>query len=388
MRKLSFSSTALLLLSIIFLLNACQKESSQVVAEINSNQAIKAKVNLWLTEQKTVADESKRPNIELLKENLDFSQLRIEKYDAGEQIIILPVRDEFKKAKHVADNKIPNLVLIMDKSGNIRKGNLVLYIPKNGEIVNKVPENAFYDIFNTGTPKANGLFKFLGIGGGQIYQLEYNNGKLISSGLMKKGSGLSNRTESEGCIDWYLVTTYYYTDGTTSQTEEYVGRTCGNNECEDVECLDPGSGGGGGGGGGDLEYHIAAFKSNFEINSASEEQSSVLLSETSDIRTKQYTWTCGKALLIKAKSLEYGTHKKVNNEWQWETLEHQSVSINGVVIGGSVSVGSNSGQATIGIYNAIMAVTYTLNYNAVIPFFSPVNWSVTKSAASHWHVSN
>lgn len=28
------------------------------------------------------------------------------------------------------------------------------------------------------------------------------------------------------CINWYLITTYYYTDGSSEETKEYVGTTC------------------------------------------------------------------------------------------------------------------------------------------------------------------
>lgn len=202
MRKLLFSSTALLLLPLLFLMNACQKENSQVVADVNSNQQMETKIDAWIEGQKALAYESRKPNIDLLKKKLDFSKLRIEKYDAGEQIIVVPVKDEYKKLKHVADNKIPNLVLIVDKLGNIRKGNLVLYIPKNGEVVAKAPDNTFYHIFNTGTPECNGVFKFLSISGGQIYQVEYNDGKLISFGQANKGKGNSVVVNvGEDCID-------------------------------------------------------------------------------------------------------------------------------------------------------------------------------------------
>lgn len=153
-----------------------------------------------------------------------------------------------------------------------------------------------------------------------------------------------------------------------------------------IEHGDP-ENGGGGNDPGTFQSALNAFKLDYEISPSSENEGSILQSETADTRTKEYSWVCGRALLIQARSLEYGTHIKVNNEWQWQTLTHQSVVTTGVVVGGSVSVTSHSGQATIGIYNAIMSVTYGLHYNAIIPGFSPVNWSVTKTAASAWHVN-
>jgi hypothetical protein len=38
------------------------------------------------------------------------------------------------------------------------------------------------------------------------------------------------RAANENCTDWYLVTTYYYDDGSTTQTREFIGTTC-NGEC-------------------------------------------------------------------------------------------------------------------------------------------------------------
>ena len=129
----------------------------------NDPQAIVQKVNDWLDNETVSVTKGKKANIELLKNNLDLSHLRVEQSGEQEKIIVIPVKYEFKKVKHVDNNKIPNLVLVVDKSGNIRKGNLVLYIPTKGEVLAKVPDNTFYHIFNTGKPECNGMFKFLSI---------------------------------------------------------------------------------------------------------------------------------------------------------------------------------------------------------------------------------
>ncbi len=64
-------------------------------------------------------------------------------------------------------------------------------------------------------------------------------------------------TRGDDCTDWYMITTYTYPDGTQSQTETYVGTTCGNGDCgiggpynQNLECINPGEGGGSGGGDG------------------------------------------------------------------------------------------------------------------------------------------
>src|SRR6266536_2502368 len=85
------------------------------------------KVNSWLEEQKTGKPSNSVSNIELLKNSLDFASLRFEKSEEGEKLLIVPVDKSLKSIADQAANSIPNLVLIIDKAGNIRKGYIVLY---------------------------------------------------------------------------------------------------------------------------------------------------------------------------------------------------------------------------------------------------------------------
>ncbi|HEV8284288.1 MAG TPA: hypothetical protein VGQ09_08255 [Chitinophagaceae bacterium] len=225
MRKATLFVAAPYVALIIVFFNSCKKETSQNL----SNTEIIVKVNSWLEQQKSEKQPNKAANIDLLKNNLDFSKLEFEKSDNEEQILIIPINESFKTIKKIDKNLNLNLLLIINKSGDIRKGNLVLYSSENGEL-NKIPRNTFYHIFNTSTPECNGTFKFLSVTGWLQYELTYKNNHLYSAGIVKAkenspNSGQAARTETE-CIDWYLVTTYYYSDGTTDQIEEYIGRTC------------------------------------------------------------------------------------------------------------------------------------------------------------------
>ena len=145
----------------------------------------------------------------------------------------MPINEKFKALKIVDKSSIPNLVLVLNRAGDIRKGNVVLFRPDNQPLCAEVPDNTFHDILNKGTVTTNGLFQFLGVAGQWKYQLDYKNGKLYSFGLVEqkdKPVNAAGRIDEIVCIDWYLVTTYYYEDGTTSQTSEYLGTTC-NGEC-------------------------------------------------------------------------------------------------------------------------------------------------------------
>jgi hypothetical protein len=148
-------------------------------------------------------------NVELLKDNLDISRLRIEQSEEQEKIVIIPVKKEFKTLKNIDKNAILNLVLILDKSGNVRKGNLVLYLPENGQVNNKVPDNTFYNILNTGKPDCNGKFRYLSVTGKRLHELEYQNGHLKSFGNFKDSSINNGTGRTNSCIDWYWVYTWY-----------------------------------------------------------------------------------------------------------------------------------------------------------------------------------
>ena len=55
-----------------------------------------------------------------------------------------------------------------------------------------------------------------------------------------------------------------------------------------------------------------------------------------------------------AKEIE--RHKYVNKKWLWESLEHLSLSKEGVIIGGTVEASLVYANATIGLNNSIMNI--------------------------------
>jgi hypothetical protein len=58
-----------------------------------------------------------------------------------------------------------------------------------------------------------------------ISQFEVKNNRLHSGSVIsEKNSSPNGRTTS--CTEWYLITTFYYTDGSSTQTQEYLGTTC------------------------------------------------------------------------------------------------------------------------------------------------------------------
>jgi len=226
-KKISLSLTVV---GLSLLIASCKKEHARSTVD----EQLLSKVSLWLDAQKVPTKPNKAASIELLKNNLDFAKSWAEDSDGGEQILIVPANENYKELRKIDLKTIANLVLIFDKNGKIRRGNLVLYTAKDKNLTT-VPKNTFYDIYNTAEPAASGEFKFLGVDGRWLYQLNYDNKTLKSIGLIQAKSQVGGRlgdVSVAACIDWYLITTFYDENGNVIYTtSDYVGRTCSG--CDD-----------------------------------------------------------------------------------------------------------------------------------------------------------
>lgn len=62
---------------------------------------------------------------------------------------------------------------------------------------------------------------------GVLTKYEYvSNKTILNSKPVIQSIQTNEKSTNQTCTDWYLVTTYYYPDGTTYSTEGYVGTTC------------------------------------------------------------------------------------------------------------------------------------------------------------------
>lgn len=60
-----------------------------------------------------------------------------------------------------------------------------------------------------------------------LYENERKGYLVVKNGSQTNHQEVSNKTETN-CIDWYIITTYTYPDGTQTVTEAYIGTTCGD----------------------------------------------------------------------------------------------------------------------------------------------------------------
>ena len=241
---------------ITIILSSCQKD----VNKTDKNEELISKVNTWLTSRKPINKKTQSENVELLRNNLDYSALSIEQTRNNEEILVIPIKDELKQKKNLDARSILNLVLIRDNMGKIQRGNIVVFNPRNGNEYSRVPASTFHDIVNTGTSNTKGKFKYLSVTGKKIYEFEYDDAGLKSFGHFKDSSHNNHGMRTSGCTNWYWVYTLRDEFGNVWYTwEEYYGTTCDTEDCEDPynAMLCPEDNGGGGGGVGD-EYDVEA----------------------------------------------------------------------------------------------------------------------------------
>lgn len=238
----TFLKKMMLIFTIIYL-TSCQKEILQNAVD---NSATISKVNSWLESEKG----SKYvfgTSVDNIKINLDFDKLHLEKLGETEKLMIIPLKASFISEVNKGKNPLNFFLLIQNKEGNIRKGNIVQFIAKEGKKINELPENTFYNFYNKYWLVCDGSFTFLNINDKILYQMDYANGKLaayaekiskVADNPNKFSSGPSDQF-FDTCIEWYWLT---FANGVLIN-EQYLYTECGIN-------VEEGGGGGGSGSGG------------------------------------------------------------------------------------------------------------------------------------------
>ena len=354
---------------------SCQKETEKT----NSNDQLTKKVNSWLDNQKSPSQPNKAANIDLLKDNLNFSEQRFEELNQNERFLVIPVNEDYEIKKNIDKKTVLVLLLVMDKSTNIIRGNLVLYSPEDNQRLNNIPNYTFFKMYNKTTLDCNGLFNFLSVTGRRMYQREYKDGKLRSFGYVKasnKPDEASNqaaaRTEAD-CTYYFYILTWWIDGIPVYQEAIYLGSICAG-ACDDplnqTLCPDDGGGGGGGGGGDGVEYDacISAAVSGFQ----SEANGAQAVSETIGFnisiinevtKNKNPKWRILKGWSgWDLESQELGVIKLIDdqaNQWAWKSLTHGAISMVGSPPPG-VSIEYNQGVGTPSFTPETAAATIVL----------------------------
>ena len=237
----------------MLILLSCKKEE----AKINSNDQWLTKVHAWLDDQKSPSQPNKAANIDLLKDNLNLSKLKFEELNQSETFLIIPVNEDYETKKNIDKKTILILLLVIDESTTIIRGNLVLYSPEFSQSLNEIPNNTFSKMYNSKSLDCSGLFTFQSVTGRRMYQRQYENGKLRSFGYVKASdnpddpsSQAVGRAERE-CTHYFYILTWWIDGVPVSQEAIFLGSIC-QSGCDDPinQSLCPDDVGGSGGGGG------------------------------------------------------------------------------------------------------------------------------------------
>ena len=226
----------------------------------------------YLNARKEFASDEGKMKIDEIKISLLFSDLRMEKFNDNENLIIVPLKEGFETRNKVRGKSFKNLVVIEDSKGNYRKGDMVEFIPKDNTL-KTIPKNYFADVYNNKKGLiADGVTSILTLTDRNIIDLTYNNGSLEKyryASPMVNGKLLYKNNSQEvvnQCINWFWE---YYVNGVLVY-EEYAFTTC-SGDCQETfgkwKGNDNGGGifiigcGGGGGGSGYLPETLLTIDS-------------------------------------------------------------------------------------------------------------------------------
>jgi hypothetical protein len=265
MKKRSINRLLLALSFVSLVFYGCRKEISDQYGSSNLTVSVlNSKINNWLDKQQAQAGVGRKEKIKQLQQSLDFEKLHIEALSADEQLIIVPVKNEYETVNNQHKPVSNTAVFILDKTGEVRKGNVIQYISGIADGNNSFSDNTITKIYNRQKIDCSGKFTLLSVFDRFEYELTNKNGNLQSTGYMQPKATANGRTSS--CIAWYLVTTTFYSDGSQETTETFLGTTCYESGCypndpnlQSLDCIEPGSG--------DLGQSVVLLASIVEIDS-------------------------------------------------------------------------------------------------------------------------
>jgi len=375
MKKTIFILANILFISICFIIYSCSKQSESLSPKktIISNDLIQAAKD-W---QKRQTHQSATLRVNATKSTIilppNWKEAKLNTLSNGKMEIIVPGPD-FKLSTNSTVGFIRKFVFT-EEQGTVTGGRIVEvygapdYISAN---INTLLENYTDGKMNNFT----GAIISYDVNYNYIASEVYKNGYVVdANSWVRKGAGqpttANNRIETaittlSTCTNWFWVT--HWSDGTT--TEQYLYTTCtGGGDTE---------GGGGGGNYTPPEDLCSSATANFQnqINVLPVNGSENILSTNTSgyTRTRVYNWVFAQSAIgvWSYTSTENGTHSYDGTNWRWVSLTHGGISMSGIVIGGTFSISVVNSQATLGLYNALMSLTWSTTASFVCAG-SPVN---------------
>lgn len=232
MRK--FASSAAIILSLFYL--SCDKQDAKKTKFDDINYILS-----YLDDQKStgqaIASDRTNANIDLLKENLYLDEATHEILNNTTALMIVPLKAAFIEKARLDQNSTLTLVLVTDSLGTIKSGTVVYFQPRDGRKRTSLPHNTFSHLFSGKPVEVDGTYKMLMMTGRLLSQFEVKDHRLFGLGTVQpknrqKGNGPSYVNSKSDCVEWYMVSTYYYSDGTLGRNESYLGTSCPGDRCD------------------------------------------------------------------------------------------------------------------------------------------------------------
>jgi hypothetical protein len=222
-----FRSKALLLLFAGSLLFAsCTKNKVTHIAG-DASAGYKAVVQKFMAAEQQYGTTPAKQRLRQTSTGIDYTTLRSFSIDPHTQLLMA--------------NMLP--------AGNLLRNQLcrVLFYVTDGEIVtgnllqsSETADEAIVQYVKTGRGAAGSNYILYSLSQKFLREYSFNADQSVSSKRMIPRHSSDNARTADGCIDWYIVTTVTFSDGSSFQTEQFIGTTC--NDCApndpDLQSLD------------------------------------------------------------------------------------------------------------------------------------------------------
>jgi hypothetical protein len=216
--------------------------SCQDTTDLRPDSVHKQNILTYLNKTKDLYSGTSVQKIEDLSNAIDFKEIQQYQLRTTEQLLIASA----KPLPGLPTSAITKVIFYVN-NGEVVRSNIVCF---SNSAANA--DQVILSILNMNEKKESysGKITFLRATQ-QLYLFnEYENGELRVNGIARPNLKNLKGGRTNACIDWYLITTYYYPGGHTRTTDQYLFTTCdcgggGGEEAYRVAC----QGGGGGSGG-------------------------------------------------------------------------------------------------------------------------------------------
>ena len=212
--------------------NGCKKSTTEIPTESLPGwqvDKIMSQVNQWLDKGKSLYNNDDSL-IEKLRHNLDTKNATLEDFIDQKQIACIPIFDSYQSKNNSLENSKDYLVVVL-YDGKVIKGNVIQFISFNEQL--NLPKKTFSKLFTFQNTGLSGKFTFLNIVDNFRYEIKLNKGVLKSYAERVKKYDNPN-AKTNGCINWFLDETTFYSDGSSETTSTFLFQTC-DGDCQSVK---------------------------------------------------------------------------------------------------------------------------------------------------------